>query len=313
VSIARIRVATSAAARAASRLRATAGQQEPNMTASGRERALGERLSVAADPAAMTESRLTGLSIVLPCHDEEANVAQAVREATRAAASAAERHEILVVDDGSADGTRRLAAALAADDPRVRVLVHERNRGYGAALRTGIAAARCDWILLTDADLQFDLGELDRLLAPAMRHDLVVGFRLARMDPFPRRVNAYAWNQLVGRVFDLDVRDVDCAFKLVRRDLAQRLRLTADGAMISTELVARAALAGASIAELGVHHRPRQAGRQSGADPAVVLTAFRELRRIRSELGADAAAGRRVAAADGGRSGAPDGPRPAAA
>ena len=176
--------------------------------------------------------------------------------------------------------------ARAADDPHVRVLFHDTNRGYGAALRTGIAAARCDWILLTDADLQFDLGELASFVAPAADHDLLVGFRLARMDPLPRRVNAYAWNRLVDRVFDLDVRDVDCAFKLMRRDLAQGLTLTADGAMISTELVARARLAGASITEFGVHHRPRVAGRQSGADPAVVLGAFRELRRIHGELDA---------------------------
>ncbi len=164
--------------------------------------------------------------------------------------------------------------------------LHAENRGYGAALRTGIAAARCDWILLTDADLQFDLGELREFVAPAADLDLLVGYRLARMDPLPRRLNAYAWNRLVDRVFHLDIRDVDCAFKLIRRDLAQRLHLTADGAMISTELVARAALAGARMSEFGVHHRPRLAGRQSGADPAVVVSAFRELRRIRAELDA---------------------------
>ena len=233
----------------------------------------------------MPADRLRSLTVVLPCHDEEDNVLAAIRNARAAASQAADRHEIVVVDDGSADATGRLASAAAADDPRVRVVVHEHNRGYGGALRSGIDAARCDWILLTDADLQFDLTELTRFLAPARTHDVVVGYRLVRMDPLVRRVNAYAWNHLVGRVFDLDVRDVDCAFKLIRRDLAQRLALTADGAMISTELLARARLAGASIAELGVHHRPRVAGRQSGAEPAVVLSAFRELRRIKAELG----------------------------
>jgi glycosyltransferase involved in cell wall biosynthesis len=232
----------------------------------------------------MPDERLTSLSVVLPCHDEEDNVAAAIRAAAAAAAESAHAYEILVVDDGSADATRRLAAAAAADDPRVRLLVHDTNRGYGAALRTGIAGARCDWILLTDSDLQFDLSDLRLFVEPARSHDVVVGYRLVRMDPVFRRVNAYAWNRLVGRVFDLDVRDVDCAFKLIRRDLAQRLRLTADGAMISTELVALASLAGAAITELGVRHRPRAAGTQSGANPAVVLKAFLELRRIRAEL-----------------------------
>jgi glycosyltransferase involved in cell wall biosynthesis len=239
----------------------------------------------------MTDDRLTSLSVVLPCHDEQANVAAAIREAAVAAATAASAFEILVVDDGSTDATRAIAATAAFRDPRVRVLAHDENRGYGAALRTGIAAARCDWILLTDADLQFDLSDLAHFVEPARSHDVVVGYRLARMDPLMRRVNAYAWNRLVCRVFDLDVRDVDCAFKLLRGDLARRLRLTADGAMISTELVARARLAGASIVELGVRHRPRVAGCQSGADPAVVVGAFRELRRIRAELGAGSSRG----------------------
>jgi glycosyltransferase involved in cell wall biosynthesis len=256
------------------------------MSASGREPALGRRLSVVVDACAMPDERLTSLSVVLPCHDEQENVAAAVRQAATAAAATAAAYEIVVVDDGSTDATRAIAAAASLRDPRVRVVGHDDNRGYGAALRTGIAAARGDWILLTDADLQFDLSELVRFVEPARHHDLVIGYRLARMDPLMRRVNAYAWNRLVGRVFDLDVSDVDCAFKLVRADLAQRLPLTADGAMISTELVARARLAGASIAEFGVHHRPRVAGRQSGADPAVVLGAFRELRRIRGELDA---------------------------
>jgi glycosyltransferase involved in cell wall biosynthesis len=256
------------------------------MGASGRERTLGTRLRVVADASGMPDDRLTSLSVVLPCHDEEDNVAAAIREAASAASAAAARYEILVVDDGSTDATRDIAAAAAARDPRVRVLVHDTNRGYGAALRTGIAASRGDWILLTDSDLQFDLSELRHFVEPAGRHDLVVGYRLARMDPLPRRVNAYAWNHLVGRVFDLDVRDIDCAFKLIRGDLARELRLTAEGAMISTELVARARLAGARIAEFGVRHRPRMAGSQSGGDPTVVLAAFRELRRIRGELDA---------------------------
>jgi glycosyltransferase involved in cell wall biosynthesis len=232
----------------------------------------------------MFDERLTSLSVVLPCFNEADNVATAIHEATTAATATAVVHEIVVVDDGSTDATRAIAERAGARDARVRVLVHDRNRGYGAALRTGIAATRCDWILLTDADLQFDLSELERFVVPARGHDLVVGYRLARMDPLMRRVNAYAWNRLVGRVFDLDVRDVDCAFKLIRGDLARGLELTADGAMISTELVARARLAGARIAEFGVRHRARVAGTQSGADPAVVLSAFRELRRIRSEL-----------------------------
>ncbi|MDX6729497.1 MAG: hypothetical protein QOK49_4302 [Baekduia sp.] len=234
--------------------------------------------------------RLAGLSIVLPCHDEEGNVLLAIDEATAAAQRVADAHEILVVDDGSSDATRALALERAAADPRVRVLVHEHNRGYGAALRTGFAAARLEWIFLTDADRQFDLGELDRALPAAMSCDIVAGFRIRRADPPHRRLNAAAWNALVRRSFALPVRDVDCAFKLMRRDLIARLDLEAEGAMVSTELLVRAQAAGARIDELGVTHRPRTSGRSSGAAPAVVLRAFRELRILRAQVRAEAEA-----------------------
>jgi glycosyltransferase involved in cell wall biosynthesis len=228
--------------------------------------------------------RLRGLSIVLPCHDEAENVERAIDEATTAGELVADAHEVIVVDDGSADATRDLAAARAAEDPRVRVLVHDVNRGYGAALRTGFAAARLEWIFLTDADLQFDMSELARFAPLAPSSDIVAGYRVHRADPPHRLLNAAAWNLLVRRTFDVPVRDVDCAFKLMRRELVQSLPLTAEGAMVSTELIARAAQAKARFAQLGVTHRPRAAGRPSGASPRVVLRAFRELRAVRAEL-----------------------------
>jgi glycosyltransferase involved in cell wall biosynthesis len=233
--------------------------------------------------------RLRGLSIVLPCHDEADNVERTIDEATAAGELVADAHEILVIDDGSTDATREIAAARAAEDPRVRVLVHEVNRGYGAAVRTGFAAARLEWIFLTDADLQFDMTELTRFAPLAPSSDIVAGYRVHRADPPHRRLNAAAWNFLVRRAFDVPVRDVDCAFKLMRRELVQSLPLTAEGAMVSTELVARSAQAGARFAQLGVSHRPRAAGRPSGASPRVVLRAFRELRAVRAELQSTAA------------------------
>jgi hypothetical protein len=277
----------------------SAAQHDPNMTCSARESLLGGRLRNALDPPAMARpsavaapaegpqhvvGRLRGLSIVLPCHDEAENIERAVDEATAAGELVADAHEVIVVDDGSTDATRALAQGLAAADPRVRVFGHHANRGYGAAVRTGLAAARLEWVFLTDADLQFDLRELTRFAPVAPSCDIVAGYRVHRADPPHRLLNAAAWNLLVRRVFDLGVQDVDCAFKLMRRELVQSLPLTADGAMVSTELVARAREAGARIVELGVGHRPRAAGRSSGASPRVVATAFRELRTVRSEL-----------------------------
>lgn len=227
---------------------------------------------------------LDGLTIVLPCFDEAGNVADAIRQAAAAAAGCSHEYEIVIVDDGSGDETSEIAAAFAAADRRVRLIIHQSNRGYGAALRSGIEAARMPWVLLTDADLQFDLRELEDFVEIAQRADAVVGWRILRQDPVHRRLNAAAWNRLVRALFHLPVRDVDCAFKLVRRGLLADVAIHSAGAMISTELMVRLLAAGARVEEIGVHHRPRATGRQSGANPRVVGRAFRELLALRRQL-----------------------------
>lgn len=230
---------------------------------------------------------VTEVSAVLPAYDEEENLRRTVAEVTAALEGLGmERFEVVVVDDGSGDGTPALADALAAADARVRAVHHEHNRGYGAALRTGFAAARYDWIFLTDADGQFDPGELRLLLPLAERCDAVVGFRRERADHAGRRVNAWLWSQVVRVVLGLRVRDVDCAFKLLRRSSVAAVGpLAADGAVISAELLLKLQRAGVRVEEVGVSHRPRQAGTPTGADLRVIARALRELVVLRRAVG----------------------------
>jgi glycosyltransferase involved in cell wall biosynthesis len=215
-----------------------------------------------------------------------------VCDALAAAARVSSDYEVVIVDDGSSDGTAEVAATLAEGYRQVRLVMHLTNRGYGAAVRTGITSARMPYILLTDADLQFDLGELESFVPRLKEADVVVGYRLRRNDPPGRRAAAAGWNWLVRLLYGLPFRDVDCAFKLFPRELLQQLQLSSSGALFSTELLVRARETGAVVSEVGVHHFPRLSGNPTGGNPRVVVRAFRELARLHPSLAHAARASR---------------------
>lgn len=224
--------------------------------------------------------RLSSLSIVLPCHDEAANVERVAREAVEAGRRVTDQLEVLVVDDGSRDDTFERTSALGRELPEVRVVHNAVRRGYGGALRRGFDEARMGWVFFTDGDGQFDLEQLPDLVELLGRCDVAIGYREPRMDPPWRVFNGKMWTALVNLLFGLGVRDVNCAFKLLPRDLLAGADLTADGAAVSAEMLLAARRMGYAIAERPVRHRSRTAGRQTGGDPRVAARAFREIGRL---------------------------------
>jgi len=224
------------------------------------------------------------ISAVMPAYNEEANLEQSVSRMAEALVASARGFEIIVVDDGSQDGTAALLERLKGAHPHLRVVRHPVNRGYGAALRSGFDAARFGWIFVMDADNQFDPADVESLLACAADADIVAGYRKHRRDPPLRRLNAWAFFTMVRLLFGRLVRDVNCAFKLIRRDLIARMALQSEGALINTEMLVLARQLHARVVEVPVRHYPRTAGKQTGANVRVVIRAFRELLAFRAEM-----------------------------
>ena len=227
---------------------------------------------------------MASVSVFFPCYNEQGNVARTVENALRVLEKLNADFEIIVVDDGSSDGTGRTADEIAGRDKRVKVVHHEHNLGYGAALRSGFAPATKELVFYTDGDGQFDMNEMPSLLPLMEQWDIVSCYRLNRRDPFIRKVNAWAWTKLVCLLFGLKIRDVDCAFKLYKREIFDRIKLSSTGALIDAEILARAAGKGYRITQKGVHHYPRTAGAQTGAKLRVILRAFKELFKLHRQI-----------------------------
>ena len=236
-------------------------------------------------------TRLPGLSVFLPSHNEEGNVERVVASYLAELPHVTDDYEVIVVDDGSRDRTGAIADRLASADSHVKVVHHQVNRGYGGAVISGIRAASKPYVLLCDGDGQFDPADIELMTPFVPEYDVVAGRRASRADPLMRRVNGAAWSGLVRILLGITITDIDCGFKLFKRDKLDGMELRAHGAMISTELMARLAGRGAKVKEVDVRHLPRLTGEQSGASLKVVMRAFKELVTLYRELKAERQAG----------------------
>ncbi len=229
--------------------------------------------------------KLTSLSIFMPAYNEEGNITSTIIDATKAAKRIAQEYEIIIVNDGSKDKTVEIIRELAKLDPHLRLINHATNRGYGAAVKSGLAACRKDWIFFTDSDGQFHYDELDKFATYAQSFDLIMGYRKKRMDPFHRvfmaQVLLKIWNFVL---FGLTVRDVDCAYKLFSKKVRDRINLKTESAITVSEFIIKAKAANFRIKQLPVSHYARRFGAQTGGNWRVILRAARESFRLYKEL-----------------------------
>ena len=226
----------------------------------------------------MTETaNNVSISVFFPCYNEQDNITGVVEKSLAVLEKLNADFEVIIVDDGSSDGTSKIADELAGGNDRVKVVHHGVNRGYGAALQSGFKAATKELVFYTDGDGQFDIKEMPALLGLMEQYDIVSCYRLNRQDNLVRKINGWCWTKLVCLLFGMKIRDIDCAFKLYKREIFDNIKLVSTGALIDAEILARAAGKGYRVEQQGVHHYPRPAGAQTGANLRVILRAFKEL------------------------------------
>jgi glycosyltransferase involved in cell wall biosynthesis len=224
------------------------------------------------------------ISVSIPAYNEAENLERVVGAIVRHLEGKNLSFEVIVVNDGSQDGTGEVADTLTSGDTRVKAIHHPVNRGYGGALRSGFSAAGGEVVCLYPGDGQFDFREVDQLLEKIDEADIVAGYRMKRKDPFYRKVNEVLYNLLIRAVFGIKVKDVDCGFKLYRREVLQSIPLESEGALIDAELLAKAGKKGFTITQVGVNHYPRLHGEQTGANIGVIMRMFLELYRLYSRI-----------------------------
>lgn len=235
-----------------------------------------------ADEWAGPAAKKLSISVFFPAFNDAPSLPGLVEKTFAVLETNADDYEVIVVNDGSRDNTPEVLAELADRfAPRLRVVTHETNRGYGGALRSGFAAATKDLIFYTDGDGQYDVGELPKLIAlMADGVGLVNGYKLERQDPAHRIWIGNVYNRLARLIFRIRIRDIDCDFRLVRRALVDRINLTSTSGTVCVELVRKLELASPRVVEVGVHHYPRLHGRSQFFRVRSLLVTFYQLLRL---------------------------------
>jgi len=225
------------------------------------------------------------LSVFFPAYYDENNIGKVVHKAVEVLESLGLKdYEVTIIEDGSPDKTDEVADALAAQYPKVKVIHHEKNKGYGATLWEGFTTAKMDYVFYTDGDNQFDLEELRKFVAIIPFSDMVVGYRKKKQYSPYRKLTSFVYNLLLRFVFDIDYIDIDCAFKVFKTDLFKKIKVNTKDAFIDAEIMIRAQLQGYTFTELGVKHLPRVDGVSTAARPSIIFRTIKEIFQLKSEL-----------------------------
>ncbi len=225
------------------------------------------------------------LSVVLPAYNEEENIKKTIADCLGYLGGQFDDYEIIVINDGSSDNTAGETQKLIDSNNKVRLINHEINMGYGTALNTGLEAASMDFIFFMDSDGQFNISELEKLIPYLAENHIVIGYRIKRADNIIRTLNAYLYGLYIRLFFGLNVKDIDCAFKIFPRSAFDTVKpIMSRGALYSAELLIKFKRMEYEINEVGVSHYPRSHGEQSGANLSVIFKMFRESWKFRNEL-----------------------------
>lgn len=203
----------------------------------------------------------SGVSVFFPAYNDWGTIASLVVLSASVLRELTDDWEVIVVNDASPDHTGRILSELQKMEPRLKVVTHEKNRGYGGALRSGFEAATKEWVFYTDGDAQYDVRELKDLWEHREGADMVNGFKISRNDPLHRKIIGKAYHGFVKMMFGLAIRDVDCDFRLIRRKVFDKIELTRDTGLICVELVTKIEKNGFRVNQVGVHHFHRMHGR----------------------------------------------------
>jgi glycosyltransferase involved in cell wall biosynthesis len=229
-------------------------------------------------------ARRDGISVFFPAYGDWGTIASLVVLAEAVLRELTDDWEIIVVNDCSPDHVGLILAELERRYPRLKVVTHERNRGYGGALRSGFAAATKEWVFYTDGDAQYDVRELALLWKERADADLVNGWKIARHDPLHRIVIGKLYHWFVKLLFGLRIRDVDCDFRLIRRSVFERIELTRSSGIVCVELVTKIEKNGFRVAHVPVHHHHRLHGRSQFFNLVRVARVARDMGRLWWEL-----------------------------